>query len=305
MPFFLKKMLFAASMAAALACHLALPAPAVAQAAPVSAPTRFTVTVEGNGPDVILIPGLTSSRQVWDQAIASLGGHYRVHLVQVAGFGGTPARGNAEGPVLPGLVEELHAYIAANHLRRPAIVGHSVGGLITLMLAAGHPDDVGKAMVVDALPFYALLFSPQATVAAMEPQAAQIRDAVAAMSDDAWRAQQTATSARLATTTEGRARLVADSMAADRSVVARMLYEDAVTDMRPALVRIRAPLTIVYAVSPVASEAEYGALVRSGYAGVAGARFVPVERSLHFIMLDQPTRFAAVLGAFLSGHANN
>src|SRR5438128_2130181 len=107
-------------------------------------PTRFSVVVEGSGPDVIMIPGLTSNRRVWDQAVASLGGHYRVHRVQIAGFGGEPAHGNAQGPVLAPVVEELHAYIAANRLSRPFVIGHSIGGLLTLMLAQRHPGDVGK-----------------------------------------------------------------------------------------------------------------------------------------------------------------
>jgi pimeloyl-ACP methyl ester carboxylesterase len=278
---------------AALLAALPLAAPAQ--------PTRFTVTVEGSGPDLILIPGLTSSRRVWDQAVAGLGGRYRVHRIQIAGFGGEPARGNAEGPVLAPVVEELHAYIAANRLHRPMVAGHSVGGLLTLMLAERHPEDVSRALIVDALPFYSMLFGPETTAASVGPQVAALRDGIAAMSDEVWRAQQAATAARLASTTEGRALLLADSMASDRSVVARALYEDAVTDMRPTLAGISTPLTIVYAVNPYATEATYGRLMRSGYAAAPDVRFVPVEPSYHFIMLDQPARFQEALEAFLSG----
>jgi pimeloyl-ACP methyl ester carboxylesterase len=307
----LKKILFAAAMTAALVANGALPSPASAQAAtsrdPVFQPTRFSVTVEGSGPDLILIPGLTSSRGVWDQAVASLGGHYRVHLIQVAGFGGEPARGNASGPVLAPVVEEIHAYIAANHLRQPMVAGHSVGGLMTLMLAQHHPEDVSRALIVDALPFYAMLFGPAATPASVEPQVAALRDTIAAMTDDVWRAQQAAAAGRLVGTTEGRAQLLRDSMASDRGVVARALYEDAVTDMRPALPTIRTPLTVIYAINPFATEATYGQLMHAGYATAPNVRLVAVEPSYHFIMLDQPARFAAILGSFVAGttHANN
>ena len=273
----------------------ALPLAATAQ------PTRFSVTVEGSGPDLILIPGLTSSRRVWDQAVAGLSGRYRVHRIQIAGFGGEPARGNAQGPVLAPVVEELHAYIAANRLRRPMVAGHSVGGLLTLMLARRHPDDISRALIVDALPFYSMLFGPDTTPAGVEPRVAALRDGIAAMSDDVWRVQQAATAARLTQTAEGRSMLLADSMASDRSVVARALYEDAMLDMRPALARIRTPLTIVYAVNPYATEETYGRLMRGGYATAPNVRFVPVEPSYHFIMFDQPARFGAVLEAFLTG----
>jgi len=301
----LRKLLFAAAMSAALAANGAMPSPvsARAPASPAFQPTRFSVVVEGSGPDLILIPGLTSSRHVWDQAVASLGGHYRVHRIQIAGFGGEPARGNAAGPVLAPVVEEIHAYIAANHLHHPMVAGHSVGGLMTLMLAQRHPEDVSRALIVDALPFFGMLFGPATTPASAEPQVAAMRDSIAAMTDDAWRAQQIAGATRLASTPEGQAELVRDSMASDRSVVARVLYEDAVTDMRPALPSIHTPLTVAYAVNPFATEASYGQLMRTGYASAPSVRLIAVEPSYHFIMLDQPARFAAILSEFLTGRA--
>jgi pimeloyl-ACP methyl ester carboxylesterase len=53
---------------------------------------RITVTVRGKGPDVLLIPGLTCSTAVWDATAKRLEGHYRLHLVQVAGFASAPPR---------------------------------------------------------------------------------------------------------------------------------------------------------------------------------------------------------------------
>jgi pimeloyl-ACP methyl ester carboxylesterase len=302
----LKKFLFAVAMSAALVANGAVPSPLSAQV-PVPQPPRFTVVVEGSGPDLILIPGLTSSRHVWDQAVASLGGHYRVHRIQIAGFGGEPAKGNATGPVLAPVVEEIHAYIAANHLHHVMVAGHSVGGLLTLMLAQGHPEDVSRALIVDALPFYPMLFSPDATPAGVEPQAAAMRGTIATMTDDAWRAQQSGTIPSMVSNEAARPLVARDSMASDRSVVARALYDDLVTDVRPGLAAMHMPITIAYAVNERATEAAYGRLVRTGYAVVPNVRFVAVEPSYHFIMLDQPDRFNVILGEFLAGtsHPNN
>lgn len=300
-----RKILFAAAMTAALGANIAAhqPARAAAPAARAAAfqPTRFSVVVEGSGPDLIMIPGLTSNRRVWDRAVASLGGRYRVHRLQLAGFGGEPVRGNAEGPILAGVVEELHAYIAANHIERPFVVGHSLGGLMILMLAQRHPGDVGKGMIIDALPFIGAGYGPTATAESVAPQAAAFRDRIVALSDDVFRAQQTATIASMAMTESARPALVEDSLASDRGVVARALYEDMTTDMRPALPALGIPLTVVYAVNPHATEATYGALMRAGFAGADHVLFVPVEPSYHFIMIDQPARFNALLGAFLRG----
>src|SRR3954467_6803920 len=130
---------------------LALPAAPVAAAAPAFAPTRFTVEVIGSGPDVILIPGLTASKNVWRPSVAAVPG-YRSHLTQGAGFAGAPVAANARGEIVAPLADEIARYIRANGLKRPAIVGHSMGGTLALMLAERHPDAVGKVMVVDMLP---------------------------------------------------------------------------------------------------------------------------------------------------------
>lgn len=294
----LKRILFAAAMTAALVANGAVPVPAFASA-PAAAPTRFSVLVEGDGPDVIMIPGLTSNRRIWDRAVAGLGGRYRVHRVQIAGFGGEPAGPNAQGPILENVVAELHAYIQANRLREPLVVGHSIGGLLTLMLAQRHPGDVKRALIVDALPFYGMLFGPDATAATVEPRAAALRDSIAAMNDEAWRNQQSAAVAALAANESARPFLVEDSIRSDRRVVARAIYEDIVADMRPALPALRTPLTVVYAVNPFATEERFGALMRTGYAGAPNVRFIPIGPSYHFIMLDQPARFQAILVEFL------
>ncbi|MGZ8336367.1 MAG: alpha/beta fold hydrolase, partial [Allosphingosinicella sp.] len=81
----------------ALALGLAAAMPAAADAAAARfQPTRFSVQVRGTGPDVILIPGLSSGRDVWAATVNAVPG-YRYHLIQVAGFAGEPARGNREG----------------------------------------------------------------------------------------------------------------------------------------------------------------------------------------------------------------
>ena len=91
------------------AAALAALAPAAARSG--FASSRLSVVVRGSGPDVILIPGLTASRDMWEGTVAALP-DYRYHLVQVAGFAGDPARGNASGDVVAPVAAEVARYIA-------------------------------------------------------------------------------------------------------------------------------------------------------------------------------------------------
>ena len=45
-------------------------------------PTRFTVEVRGEGPDVILVPGLASSRAVWADTVARNKEHLKIMLAK-------------------------------------------------------------------------------------------------------------------------------------------------------------------------------------------------------------------------------
>lgn len=273
--------------------HHAHAAPAVSD--------RIAVTVSGQGPDVVLIPGLASSGAVWDATVRQLSGRYRVHVVQVAGFAGAPVGGNAEGPALEPLVEAVDSYIKAAGLKSPALIGHSMGGLTGLMLARRHPEDLSRLMIVDSLPFYAVLFSPAATVEGVRPQATAMRDGMTAMSPETFAAQQAMTMPRLVKSPDGLKAALDWSRTSSQSVVARALYDVLTTDMRGELAAVTTPTTMLYPYDPAMGVPQ--AMVDQTYAGayakLAGARLERIDGAFHFIMVDQPAAFAAAVERFL------
>lgn len=267
-------------------------------------PTRFTVVDAGTAgkPDVVLIPGLSSSRAVWEGEAKLLAPNYRLHLLQVDGFAGTPAGPNAAGNILPALMEDLHRYIADGHMH-PAVIGHSLGGLLAMMLADKHPGDVRKLVVVDALPFYALILSPDATVDSIKPQVEAMRTQMAGLPDDQYRAMQPMMAAALVKNPEGQ-KLVADSSAqSDRAVVLNAMLEDMQTDLRPALAGIKIPTLLLYPFEAGARQgtdpAKTDALYASAFKGMPNVTLKRMDDSRHFIMYDQPAQFDAAVRAFL------
>ena len=263
---------------------------------------RMTVTVTGKGPDVLLIPGLASSADVWDETAKQLSASHRVHVVQVAGFAGAPVAGNADGPVVEPLVEAVDAYIKANHLKAPAIIGHSMGGFTGLLLAQRHPEDVGRLMIVDSLPFFSLLFSPTATPESVRPQAAAMRDATIAMSAETFASQQAMVAPRYVKSPDGQALMLAWSKASSRSVVGRAMYDLLTTDVRPGLAGVKAPTTLLYPYDPAmgAPVTMIEKIYADAYAGLPGVTLKRVDDSRHFIMLDQPKAFAEAVETFLN-----
>ncbi|HEX8571937.1 MAG TPA: alpha/beta hydrolase [Allosphingosinicella sp.] len=267
----------------------ALLAGAPALAAEPFKPTRISVTIRGSGPDVILVPGLAAPRSVWNSTVAAVPG-YRYHLVQVLGFAGTPAGGNASGPVAAPVADEIARYIRAQGLNRPAMVGHSMGGSIALMVAARHPGVVGKAMVVDMVPAASRIGGFSAP--AVRPFAKLIGREYGGI--DRIRRELHSIAGRF-----GNADWLASNN--DAGVVGRSIEELIATDLTPELPRIRVPLTVVYACpEPLAlSRPRIDRFYAAAYARRPGARLVAIPKSGHTIMADQPAAFQNALKAFL------
>lgn len=278
-----------------------------AKAEPTAYPTadaaRFSVEVIGDGPDVILIPGLGSSRAVWDGTVARFKGQYRFHVLQVAGFAGEPAGANASGPVVEPVSAAIAAYVADKGLKSPIIVGHSIGGLMGLVVARDHPEALSKLIVVDTLPYYAVLFDPAATVERVRPQAESLKQGLIGLSDADYIAQQAPYMARMARSEADRQRLIDWGLASDRGVLAQSLFDDLTIDMRADLGRIAAPVTVIL---PYSSATPYSAEQTEGfyamqYQGVKSLHLKRIDDSAHFIMWDQPEAFYTALDAALRG----
>lgn len=261
---------------------------------------RLSVEVMGQGPDIILIPGLASSRDVWRPLATRLAATHRVHLVQLAGFAGEPWS-HGDGPFVAPEVEALAAYIRQARLERPAIIGHSMGGLSGLLLAQSHPELVGRLMTVDSLPFYSAMFGPTVTAEQAAPFAAQAAGVILSADEATFEAQQVQTAAALVRDPATRDAMVRWSLASDRHALASAMRDVMTTDARPGLAAMSLPVTALYA-----SDADGGAPAALAdatwsreYATLSGVRLVRVDDARHFIMADQPARFDALVDEFL------
>jgi pimeloyl-ACP methyl ester carboxylesterase len=263
---------------------------------------RFSVQVVGRGPDVILIPGLDSSRRVWDPVVAHLKGRFRLHLPQIGGFAGEPVGANASGPVAAPVAEDLARYIEANRLKSPAVIGHSMGGTIAMMLAARHPADVGRLMVIDMPPFMGpFFFGPKTTVESARPLAAKMRAGIEAGKGAEREAQINAMLSGMIKTEAARPAYVKEALDSDASVAGRSMEELLTTDLGPELKNITAPLTEVHVWTPQypMSAEQLSAVYRALFKDVKDARVFRIDDSYHFIMVDQPGKLNAVIDQFL------
>lgn len=270
---------------------------------------RLHVRVDGQaGPgvrDIILIPGLGSSPEIWQGTVDHLGARWRVHRIHIQGFAGAPVAGNAEGPVAAPVAEEIARYIAEQNLDKPAVIGHSMGGTIGMMLAARHPEAVGRLMVVDMMPFPGAMFAQPGTPPTAQSVAPAVQALMAqsrATSDADYRTRAAAMVSGMVNTENLRAGPLEDAAASDRAVSQNAYEELLSTDLRPELSRITAPVEVLYVAFnfPGMTPEMTDGIYQGSFATLPGAELKRIDDSAHFIMFDQPAVFYADLDAFLA-----
>lgn len=263
---------------------------------------RIQITTHGSGPDVILIPGLGSSPQIWEGTVAALPG-YRYHIVQVGGFAGAPSGANADGPVIAPVADEIVRYADTQGLHDPAVVGHSMGGTLAMMIAARRPGLASKVMVVDMVPFLGALLVPSATSESIEPVAAQMRSSIGDPNRTAAAREASAqqTIATMVRTESLRSGPIEDTLASDPAVVSQAMYDLVTTDLRTQLAAIDVPVSVLWVHAPNAaiSEQQMSDFYRLSFANTPQATITQVDDSYHFIMFDAPDQFRDALANFL------
>ena len=122
---------------------------------------HYRETPGERGP-LLCLHGITSNARAWDGLAAELAPEYRVLAPDLRG------RGDNDKPAGPyGL--DVHAADAVALLDslgigRASVIGHSLGALIGMQLAAGYPDRIAKLVLVDHG-----VNTPPETIAALRP----------------------------------------------------------------------------------------------------------------------------------------
>lgn len=264
----------------------------------------FIVERQNNESDkqaLIFIPGLMSNPTVYDGIKEAFYDQFDVHTLAIKGFAGTPQDGEFN---FGQLLNELQSYIEMKKLNKPHIIGHSMGGLIGLSMAAEQELVTGKVISIDGLPFIGPIFtrSNDTQVSQIEPQARAMKNMFAQMKPEQL-AEQTKRGIFIqAAALEDQEYIIQMALNSDPVTAGIAMYEVMTRDVRQTLQSSETHILMLGASGAFTQEAQYQAaqsLYEQQFENVKHAKVIMNTKARHFIMYDQPTWLLEQVRSFL------
>jgi len=114
---------------------------------------EMEVEEQGDGERAfVLVHGFTGSRDDFRERVPELAALGRTIALDQRGHGGTTNSGRAADYTLDGLVADLAVAFDALELERADLLGHSLGGMVTMRFALAHPERVASLVLMDTSP---------------------------------------------------------------------------------------------------------------------------------------------------------
>jgi pimeloyl-ACP methyl ester carboxylesterase len=248
------------------------------------------VKVEGKGAAIIFIPGLNSAVSVFTETCAALKAKHQCHLLQLPGFAGNPARAVSDKDFLLDMRDRIEHYAQTKKLKKVTLVGHSLGGTLSLMIAQHSPNLITKVVIIDALPFYSAIQNPAATSESMQPQAEQMRTMMLNQPRESYLKFGAQNLMSMSNNPERIPLLTEWLKTSDSATTANAMYSMMVTDLRKPIASIKAPTLVL---GSWAAYKAYGATKESTkaiftaqYAELKQVDIRMSETGYHFLMWD-------------------
>ena len=103
----------------------------------------------GEGQPIIILHGLMGSSDNWLTQAKMLASDYKLYLVDQRNHGQSPHSTDFDYKVL---ANDLRDFIEEHALKKPIILGHSMGGKTAMNFAIANPDMLDRLIVVDIAP---------------------------------------------------------------------------------------------------------------------------------------------------------
>lgn len=247
--------------------------------------TAFKVNVKGKGDPILLFPGFGCTGEVWNETVTELSKKHECHIFTFAGFGTVPP---IENPWLSTIKNQVILYVKTKKLNNATLIGHSLGGTLSLWLASEEPNMFKKLIIVDALPASAALMIPNYSGEVIPYENPQSK-MMLAMDQKSFRTMNAQFTSYLCLNKEKQKNINAWMDIADRKTYVYGYIDMLNLDLRKELAKIKIPVVILAATTPDLTTVQN--TYKAQYENLPSVKIYYAANSAHFVMYDQPEWF--------------
>ena len=106
---------------------------------------------QGNGKPIVLLHGYLESLDIWHNFAEKLAGKYRVISLDIPGHGSSDVI--AETHTMDLMADIVHSLLSHQEINKCLLVGHSMGGYVTLAFADKYMDRLDGFILFHSSPF--------------------------------------------------------------------------------------------------------------------------------------------------------
>ncbi len=257
----------------------------------------FKVKVYGHGQPIILIPGLGCSGDIWKKTVNEFKDQYKLYVLTLPGFDGVRS---IDTPILKTVRDQLISYVRDKRLVKPVLIGHSLGGFLSLWAASEAPELFSKVMCVDGFPFLPAAIDPSVTdvQAKNDPDynAGTVANTYTSMSDHAFADSRFRWALAMVKDSANAKLITKWNMKSNRKALAYAYSEMCTTDLRNEIAKINIPVLVLG--STYGTEDRSKKMMEQQFKNLT-EKMIVIAPTKHFIMLDDPAWFKEQVKNFL------
>ncbi len=244
--------------------------------------------VFGRGRPVILLHGWLGSWGLWQDTMADIGRYYRTYALDFWGFGESGRKLNTYK--VQDFISMVSQFMDKLGIARAPLVGHSMGGTVSLSVAIRYPEKAEKVVIIGS-PIHGSSLAPMLKVAGYRWVAWLLFQLFGLFR----------MGMRVASPSICRDPHFPDMMDRDLSKTTLESFLVSIstlrkTDLRPELRKIRIPVLGMFGdLDNIVHPRQWQPLLQ----GVPHAQVERFPKASHFIMLDEPQPFKEKLKNFL------
>lgn len=110
--------------------------------------TPIYYQVSGQGNPVVLLHGFLENSQIWKEFIPLLNKNHQVIIMDLFGHGKTPS--HAEEHSMGLYADAVNFVLEHLKIKKMALIGHSMGGYISMAYLEKYPDKVDRLLLMDS-----------------------------------------------------------------------------------------------------------------------------------------------------------